>query len=74
MPSGSVRFADRIQLTAAKFREIEEINRDVNTSVAPVTDLELYGKPEVWTYPAQQGRLRGLRAAQAPHADRARLS
>ena len=48
-PSG--RFADRIQLTAAKFHDIEEINKTVNTSVAPVTDQELYGKPEVWAYP-----------------------
>lgn len=46
------RFADRIQLTAAKFQEIEEVNSAVNTAVAPITDLELYGKPEVWTYPA----------------------
>ena len=46
------RFADRIQLTAAKFREIEEVNRSVNAAVAPITDLELYGKPEVWAYPS----------------------
>jgi predicted transglutaminase-like cysteine proteinase len=46
------RFADRIQLTAAKFQEIEEVNSAVNTAVAPITDFELYGKPEVWTYPA----------------------
>ena len=45
------RFADRIQLTAAKFQEIEDVNRTVNTTVAPVTDLELYGQPELWTYP-----------------------
>ena len=46
------RFADRIQLTAAKFGEIEEVNRSVNAAVAPITDLELYGKPEVWAYPS----------------------
>ncbi|MGH6833795.1 MAG: transglutaminase-like cysteine peptidase [Methyloceanibacter sp.] len=46
------RFADRIQLTAAKFQEIEEVNSAVNAAVAPITDIELYGKPEVWTYPA----------------------
>ena len=46
------RFADRIQLNAAKFQEIEEVNGAVNTAVAPITDIELYGKPEVWTYPA----------------------
>jgi predicted transglutaminase-like cysteine proteinase len=45
------RFADRIQLTAAKFREIEDVNSAVNTAVAPITDLELYGKAEVWAYP-----------------------
>jgi predicted transglutaminase-like cysteine proteinase len=45
------RFADRIQLTAAKFHEIEAVNSTVNTAVAPITDLELYGKPEVWAYP-----------------------
>ena len=46
------RFADRIQLTVAKFHEIEEVNSEVNASVAPITDLELYGKPEVWAYPS----------------------
>ena len=46
------RFADRIQLTPAKFTELEEVNSAVNTAVAPITDIELYGEPEVWTYPA----------------------
>ena len=46
------RFADRIQLTATKFQEIEEVNSAVNTAVAPTTDLELYGKPEMWAYPS----------------------
>jgi predicted transglutaminase-like cysteine proteinase len=46
------RFADRIQLTAAKFRVIEKINTEINAVVTPVTDMELYGKPEVWAYPA----------------------
>jgi predicted transglutaminase-like cysteine proteinase len=49
------RFADRIQLTAAKFQEIERVNDAVNTEVAPVTDLELYGQPEVWAYPSGKG-------------------
>ena len=49
------RFADRIQLTAAKFQEIEEVNSAVNTAVAPITDLELYGTAEVWTSRRQQG-------------------
>ncbi|MGD9501586.1 MAG: transglutaminase-like cysteine peptidase [Methyloceanibacter sp.] len=48
----SRRFSDRIQLTAAKLQEIERVNDAVNTAVAPITDLELYGKPEVWAYPS----------------------
>jgi predicted transglutaminase-like cysteine proteinase len=52
-PSG--RFADRIQLTAAKFRELDKVNRSVNDAIAPVTDMELYGKVEVWTYPVKKG-------------------
>ena len=31
------RFADRVQLTAAKYREIERVNSAVNTAVAPIT-------------------------------------
>ena len=46
------RFADRIQLTAAKYREIEQVNSEINTAVTPITDLELYGKAEVWAYPS----------------------
>ncbi len=49
------RFADRIQLTAAKFQEIVRVNDTVNTDVTPVTDLELYGQPEVWAYPSGKG-------------------
>jgi predicted transglutaminase-like cysteine proteinase len=51
----SNRFADRVQLTAAKFNELDEINKGVNTAVAPITDMELYGKVEVWTYPVKEG-------------------
>jgi predicted transglutaminase-like cysteine proteinase len=49
------RFADRIQLTPAKFGQIEEVNTAVNTEIAPETDLDLYGKPEYWTYPTTKG-------------------
>jgi len=52
-PSG--RFADRVQLTAVKFRELDQVNTSVNEAVAPVTDMELYGKVEVWTYPVNKG-------------------
>jgi predicted transglutaminase-like cysteine proteinase len=48
-------YADRIQLTSAKRRLLEQVNRYVNKTVAPVTDLDLYGKVEVWTYPKGKG-------------------
>lgn len=34
---------------------VREINRAVNFSVMPKTDLELFGKEEVWTYPEIAG-------------------
>ncbi|OCW55936.1 transglutaminase [Hoeflea olei] len=34
---------------------IREINRAVNFSVMPKTDMELYGKEEVWAYPDVAG-------------------
>ena len=41
-------------MTDAKFRELDQVNTAVNTSIQPVTDLELYGKVEVWTYPTNK--------------------
>jgi predicted transglutaminase-like cysteine proteinase len=46
-------FADRIQLTTAKFRELKQVNDQVNTTVIPMTDLQLYGKVDWWAYPDQ---------------------
>ena len=51
----SSRFADRIQLSTAKFNELKQVNTSVNEAVAPITDLDLYGKVEVWTYPVNEG-------------------
>ena len=48
-PSGPI--VDREQLTAQRRNELERVNRFVNQSVKPVTDLELYGKVEYWNYP-----------------------
>ena len=51
----SSRVANRMQLTAARITELERINDYVNDAVSPVTDLDLYGKVEVWTYPSGKG-------------------
>ncbi|EHS53859.1 transglutaminase family protein cysteine peptidase BTLCP, partial [Rhizobium sp. PDO1-076] len=34
---------------------ISEINATVNHSVTPMTDLEIYGRDEVWVYPTDVG-------------------
>ena len=44
-------FADAIQLTDREFTELKEVNNQVNTTVAPMGDLEHYGKIDWWTYP-----------------------
>jgi predicted transglutaminase-like cysteine proteinase len=48
-PSGPI--VDREKLTAQRWNELEWVNRYVNHSVKPVTDLDLYGKAEYWNYP-----------------------
>jgi predicted transglutaminase-like cysteine proteinase len=52
-PSG--RYVGRMQLTAQRRAELERVNRYVNKTVIPVTDLDLYGKVEVWAYPNGKG-------------------
>ncbi len=44
-----------VELTAARWRELEDINRQVNTEVVPVTDQDFYHLREVWTYPVGYG-------------------
>ncbi len=51
-PSGD---AIPLQLTDARWRELIDVNRYVNRSIAPVTDLELYHRDEVWTLPTAYG-------------------
>lgn len=41
-------------LTEARWRELVEINDQVNQSVRPVEDRALYNREEWWTYPAQK--------------------
>jgi predicted transglutaminase-like cysteine proteinase len=40
-----------IQLNEANWRRIVKINADVNREVQPVTDMEHWGVPELWSYP-----------------------
>ena len=45
----------RFNATGARFSELDEINRHVNKTIEPVSDLELYGETERWTIPTTKG-------------------
>jgi predicted transglutaminase-like cysteine proteinase len=47
--------ATRVKMTPARYAELDRVNRRVNAEVEPVTDQELYGVEERWTYPAGKG-------------------
>ncbi|MEM5582369.1 MULTISPECIES: transglutaminase-like cysteine peptidase [unclassified Roseibium] len=40
-----------VRLDEARWQELIAINADVNRRVRPMTDTDLYGKEEHWTYP-----------------------
>ncbi|MGN6469951.1 MAG: transglutaminase-like cysteine peptidase [Rhizobiaceae bacterium] len=44
-----------IELTRQLWAEMISINNDVNTHVLPKTDMEMWGKEEVWSYPGRYG-------------------
>ena len=45
----------RFDATPQRLSELDEINRSINASIAPATDLELYGVAEYWTLPTDKG-------------------
>ena len=47
--------AKRVRLTAARQHDLRTVNTLVNDMVDPVSDAELYGRKEHWTYPAGKG-------------------
>ena len=50
------RRSDRLlQMTRARWDAILRINATVNMVIAPESDLDLYGKEEVWTFPDGAG-------------------
>ncbi|MCK9551180.1 transglutaminase-like cysteine peptidase [Aquamicrobium sp.] len=40
-----------VDLTRKLWATIISVNNDVNTSVIPMTDMEIWGREEVWSYP-----------------------
>ena len=45
----------RVRLTDANWQTLLDVNTAVNTMIKPVTDQDLFGRPEVWTYPDNSG-------------------
>ncbi len=67
-PYGFVRFCEqtpsgcqshgsesRFQATPERLSELDTVNRLVNHSVEPATDMEIYGVSELWTLPGARG-------------------
>lgn len=53
MPDG--RGEARFNADASRLAELDDVNRMVNTTIEPRTDLELYGVTEHWTLPVDKG-------------------
>jgi predicted transglutaminase-like cysteine proteinase len=45
----------RLVMTQAKWNLLYQVNTFVNNQIRPVSDQELYGQPEHWTYPTTAG-------------------
>jgi predicted transglutaminase-like cysteine proteinase len=45
----------RVTLTAERWNTLVAVNNQVNTSIKPETDEQIFGRPEVWFYPTDRG-------------------
>lgn len=45
----------RVRLTTGRWNELVAVNEAVNDAIEPVTDKELFGDEEFWTYPTSKG-------------------
>lgn len=45
----------RVHLTAARWNDLIAINSQINNTIVPVTDSEMFGREEVWVYPEIMG-------------------
>ncbi|MDE2447207.1 MAG: transglutaminase-like cysteine peptidase, partial [Alphaproteobacteria bacterium] len=46
---------ERLAINADKFDQLNQVNLYVNTKIKPISDMELYGVPDYWTYPISMG-------------------
>ncbi|WP_337268112.1 transglutaminase-like cysteine peptidase [Oryzifoliimicrobium ureilyticus] len=52
---GSIRDTAVLQMDADKWALVQSVNMQVNTTIKPMTDMEIYGKEEYWAYPTTAG-------------------
>jgi predicted transglutaminase-like cysteine proteinase len=45
----------RLSLSTERWTLLHQVNAFVNNKIAPVSDEDLYGKPEYWTFPTDAG-------------------
>jgi predicted transglutaminase-like cysteine proteinase len=46
---------EKLELTEDKWNLIVQVNNYVQTKIRPVSDMELHGAPDVWSYPDRAG-------------------
>ena len=46
---------EKLEMTPERWNLVYQVNTYVNGKVAPISDQELYGEPERWTYPTDAG-------------------
>ena len=45
----------RVPMSGDRWRIVHQLNSYVNGKISPVSDADLYGEDEYWTYPAEAG-------------------
>jgi predicted transglutaminase-like cysteine proteinase len=45
----------RVRLTPQLWNQLVAVNAEVNLTIKPATDEEVYGRPEFWAYPTTRG-------------------
>ncbi len=53
--SSRIKAAAPAHMSADVWTKLDAVNRSVNAAISPVSDLELYGVAEYWTYPIDSG-------------------
>jgi predicted transglutaminase-like cysteine proteinase len=51
----NVHLTEIVQLTKALWEQLVDVNNEMNTDIAPITDEDLYHVGELWTYPDGYG-------------------